>query len=216
MTSPLWAPPAPNYPHRHIRPYDGPSQVIHVLFPRGSDLVRSIENQIPTALSDEIFSIAQFLAEKGLVGNPSIAGFAVSRGHLKYSFQTEWHEIINIHSQRRSIHLHYDPGQRICRPSRAEDVSLHTHPCKTIATEDASPTLEYSAINVGNLFDEAAVIHAMSHGLARTKCSSEIDGPSSTIQGTINFPQTTADLMANKTDGPENRPKLSTFALPGT
>jgi len=77
MTSPLWAPPAPNYPPPYyFRPYDGPRHVIHVLFPRGSDLVRSIENQIPTASFDEIFSIAQFLAEKGLVGNPSIAGIA--------------------------------------------------------------------------------------------------------------------------------------------
>jgi hypothetical protein len=92
---------------------------------------------------------------------PSIAGFTVSRGYIGYLFKAEWHEIINIHRHRRSIRFHYDPGQRICRPRRADDVSLHTLPHKAIPTEDtSSPTHGYSSIDVGNLFDEAAVILA--------------------------------------------------------
>jgi hypothetical protein len=116
-------------------------QEVPILFPQASDLVQSIENQILNIPLDELFAIARSLSEKGLIGNPSISDFIISRKCLPtVLFDVEW---CNIRSSIK------------CKSATANDVvrySLYQTPIPV-----PNNTAEHSVV-IGNLFRAGAVV----------------------------------------------------------
>jgi hypothetical protein len=167
----------PYDPYMHVRraPYcradiNASKQEVPILFPLASDLVQSIENQLLNIPLEELFAIARSLSEKGLIGNPSVSDFIISRQWLPTVwFKVEWRETINI---RSSINIFYDPEERICKPTTANDVFRHSlYPIPAL-----NITVEHSKV-IDNLFSADEVTIDAKHRAVQQKAIEEMSSP---------------------------------------